>query len=97
MLLWLYDHPAVNGLFNIGTGQARSFADLAAATFRAVGSEPVFEFVDTPVEIRDKYQYFTEARMQRLRHAGYDKPFTTLEDGVADYVTNFLARPDPYR
>ena len=97
MLLWLYEHPEVSGLFNIGTGKARSFADLAAATFRAVGRQPVYEFVDTPVEIRDKYQYFTEARMQRLRHAGYDKPFTTLEDGVADYVTNFLARPDPYR
>jgi ADP-L-glycero-D-manno-heptose 6-epimerase len=97
MLLWLYEHPEVNGLFNIGTGKARSFADLAAATFRAAGRQPVYEFVDTPVEIRDKYQYFTEARMDRLRAAGYDKQFTTLEDGVADYVTNFLARPDPYR
>jgi ADP-L-glycero-D-manno-heptose 6-epimerase len=97
MLLWLYDHPAVNGLFNIGSGKARSFADLAAATFRALGREPVLEFVDTPVAIRDKYQYFTEARMARLRQAGYDRPFTSLEDGVADYVTNFLARPDPYR
>ena len=97
VLLWLFEQPEVNGVFNIGTGKARSFADLAAATFRAVGREPVFEFVDTPVEIRDKYQYFTEARMERLREAGYDKPFTALEDGVADYVTNFLARPDPYR
>jgi ADP-L-glycero-D-manno-heptose 6-epimerase len=97
VLLWLFEHPEVNGVFNIGTGKARSFADLAAETFRAVGREPVYEFVDTPVEIRDKYQYFTEARMERLREAGYDKPFTALEDGVADYVTNFLARPDPYR
>jgi ADP-L-glycero-D-manno-heptose 6-epimerase len=97
MLLWLYEHPKVNGLFNIGTGKARSFADLAAATFRAVGRAPVYEFIDTPVEIRDKYQYFTEARMDRLRAAGYDKTFTALEDGVADYVTNFLACPDPYR
>src|SRR6266852_4969459 len=97
MLLWLYDHPAVNGLFNIGTGNARSFADLSAATFRAVGREPILEFIDTPVEIRDQYQYFTEARMDRLCAAGYDKTFTALEDGVADYVTNFLARPDPYR
>jgi ADP-L-glycero-D-manno-heptose 6-epimerase len=97
MLLWLYEHPKVNGLFNIGTGKARSFADLAAATFRAVGRAPVYEFIDTPVEIRDKYQYFTEARMDRLRAAGYDKTFTALEDGVTDYVTNFLARPDPYR
>jgi ADP-L-glycero-D-manno-heptose 6-epimerase len=97
MLLWLYDHPAVNGLFNIGTGDARSFADLAAATFRAIGREPACEFIDTPVEIRDKYQYFTEARMDRLRAAGYDKPFTTLEDGIDDYVARFLSRPDPYR
>jgi ADP-L-glycero-D-manno-heptose 6-epimerase len=97
MLLWFYEHPAVNGLFNIGTGKARSFTDLAAATFRAVGREPVYEFIDMPVEIRDKYQYFTEARMDRLRTAGYDRPFTALEDGVADYVTNFLACPDPYR
>ena len=96
-LIWLYEHPDVNGLFNIGTGKARSFTDLAAATFRAAGRAPVYEFIDTPVEIRDKYQYFTEARMERLRDAGYDRPFTTLEDGVADYVTNFLARPDPYR
>src|SRR5260221_6167439 len=97
MLLWLYEYPEVSGLFNIGTGKARSFADLAAATSRAVGGQPVYEFVDTPVEIRDKYQYFTEARMDRLRAAGYDKQFTALEDGVADYVTNFLACPDPYR
>jgi ADP-L-glycero-D-manno-heptose 6-epimerase len=96
-LIWLYEHPDVNGLFNLGTGKARSFTDLAAATFRAVGRAPVYEFIDTPMGIRDKYQYFTEARMDRLRAAGYDKTFTTLEDGVADYVTNFLACPDPYR
>jgi ADP-L-glycero-D-manno-heptose 6-epimerase len=96
-LIWLYEHPDVNGLFNLGTGKARSFTDLAAATFRAAGRAPVYEFIDTPVEIRDKYQYFTEARMDRLRAAGYDKTFTALEDGVADYVTNFLACPDPYR
>jgi len=96
-LIWLYEHPDVNGLFNIGTGKARSFADLAAATFRAAGRAPVYEFIDTPVEIRDQYQYFTEARMDRLRAAGYGKTFTALEDGVADYVTNFLACPDPYR
>jgi ADP-L-glycero-D-manno-heptose 6-epimerase len=96
-LIWLYEHPDVNGLFNIGTGKARSFTDLAAATFRAAGRAPVYEFIDTPVEIRDKYQYFTEARMDRLRAAGYDKTFTALEDGVADYVTNFLACPDAYR
>jgi ADP-L-glycero-D-manno-heptose 6-epimerase len=97
MMLWLYDHPAVSGLFNIGSGTARSFADLAAAVFRALGKEPRIDFVDTPVEIRDKYQYFTEARMERLRAAGYAKPATSLEDGVSDYVRSYLAAPDPYR
>ncbi len=97
MMLWLYDHPAVNGLFNIGSGTARSFADLAAAVFRALGSEPRIDFVDTPVEFRDKYQYFTEARMERLRAAGYARPPTTLEEGVRDYVQTYLAADDPYR
>ena len=97
MMLWLYDHPAMNGLFNIGSGTARSFADLAAAVFRALGQEPRIEFVDTPVEIRDKYQYFTEARVERLRTAGYARPPTPLEDGVRDYVQTYLAADDPYR
>jgi ADP-L-glycero-D-manno-heptose 6-epimerase len=97
VLLWLLDQRSANGLFNLGTGRARSFADLAAATYRALGREPAFEFVDTPEEIRAKYQYFTEARMERLRAAGYNAPFTSLEDGVADYVTRFLAASDPYR
>src|SRR5260370_14487181 len=74
MMLWLYDHPAMNGLFNIGSGTARSFADLAAAVFRALGQEPRIEFVATPVEIRDKYQYFTEPRVERLRAARYPRP-----------------------
>ncbi|HKW52780.1 MAG TPA: ADP-glyceromanno-heptose 6-epimerase [Stellaceae bacterium] len=97
MMLWLNDHPEVSGLFNIGSGTARSFADLAAAVFRALGHEPRIDFVDTPPEIRDKYQYFTEARMDRLRAAGYTKPPTTLEDGVRDYVQTYLAAADPYR
>ena len=97
MMLWLYDHPEVSGLFNIGSGTARSFADLAAAVFRALGQEPDVDFVDTPPEIRDKYQYFTEARMDRLRAAGCTTPPTTLEDGVRDYVQRYLAAADPYR
>ena len=97
MMLWLYDHPGVSGLFNIGSGRARSFADLAAAVFRALGREPRIDFIDTPLEIRDKYQYFTEARMDRLRAAGYDRPTTSLEDGVRDYVVSYLAAADPYR
>jgi ADP-L-glycero-D-manno-heptose 6-epimerase len=97
MMLWLHDHAEVSGLFNIGSGAARSFADLAAAVYRALGLEPQIEFVDTPAEIRDRYQYFTEARMARLRAAGYDRPMTTLEEGVRDYVQSYLAAADPYR
>ena len=96
MLLWLYDHHT-SGLFNIGSGRARSFADLAAAVYRALDREPRIEFVDTPIEIRDKYQYFTEARIDRLRAAGYTQPTTSLEDGVRDYVQTYLAAADPYR
>ncbi|HLI22717.1 MAG TPA: ADP-glyceromanno-heptose 6-epimerase [Stellaceae bacterium] len=96
-LLWLYDHPKVSGLFNAGSGQARSFADLAAAVYRALGKEPKIDYIDTPLEIRDKYQYFTEAKMERIRAAGFNAAPTPLEDGVRDYVQNFLVRPDPYR
>ena len=96
VMLWLYDNPDVSGLFNLGTGKARSFADLAAATYRAAGREPAIEFIDTPEDIRAKYQYFTQARMERLRAAGYDAPFTELEDGVARYVNEHLSQADPY-
>jgi len=97
VMMWLLDHEAVNGLFNLGSGQARSFLDLAKAVYRSAGKEPYIKFIDTPVAIRDKYQYFTEARMGRLKASGYDKPFTSLEDGVAAYVNGFLSRPDRYR
>lgn len=97
VMLWLYDHPEVNGLFNMGTGRARSFADLAKAVFHALGQAPNIHYVDTPEEIRAKYQYFTEAKMARLRAAGYKKPFTALEDGVNRYVQDFLRTADPYR
>jgi ADP-L-glycero-D-manno-heptose 6-epimerase len=97
VLTWLYDHPGVNGLFNLGTGKARSFADLAQATFGAMRSAGNIEYVDMPAEMRDRYQYFTEAPMQRLRAAGYTAPFTSLEDGVARYVGDYLATSDPYR
>jgi ADP-L-glycero-D-manno-heptose 6-epimerase len=97
LLLWLYDRPEVNGLFNCGAGKARSFKDLTSAVYRALGQEPRIEYVDTPPEIRDKYQYFTEAKMARIRRAGFDAPPTELEDGVRDYVQKYLAGPDPYR
>ena len=85
------------GLFNVGTGQARSFADLATAIFAAADTAPRITYVDTPQAIRDKYQYFTEARMKRLRAAGYPGQFTPLEEGVRRYVRDFLATDDPYR
>ena len=97
VILWLLERRDVSGLFNLGTGKARSFADLIGALFKALGANARIAYADTPAEIRDKYQYFTEARMDRLRAAGYDRPFTSLEDGVADYVRNYLAADDPYR
>ncbi len=97
VMLWLLDNPQVNGIFNLGTGQARSFADLAAAVFAARGEDVDIVYVDTPSEIRDKYQYITQAEMKRLRDAGYGAPFLTLEEGVADYVRTYLSAPDPYR
>jgi len=96
VMLWLAGNPGVSGLFNLGTGKARSFADLAGALFRALGRDPDIRFVDTPEAIRDKYQYFTEARMGRLRAAGYRRKFTALEDGVATYVRDYLTAGDPY-
>jgi ADP-L-glycero-D-manno-heptose 6-epimerase len=97
VMLWLLDHSDVTGLFNVGTGQARSFADLARAVFAACGRNARIDFIDTPPALRDRYQYFTEARMDRLREAGYTAAFTPLEDGVRRYVEQFLALPDPYR
>lgn len=97
VMLWLYDNPTVSGLFNVGTGKARSFKDLAEATFAAASMEPRINYIDMPVELRGKYQYFTEANMNKLREAGYKKDFTSLEDGVKDYVQNYMSKDDdPY-
>lgn len=97
VMMWLLDNPQVSGIFNVGTGTARPFIDLASAVYAALGKEPKIKFQDTPIAIRDKYQYFTEANMANLRAAGYDKPFTALEDGVRQYVQNFLDHADRYR
>ena len=97
VMLWLLDNQSVNGLFNVGAGKARSFADLARAVFTARGEEPRIEYVDMPEAIRDRYQYFTEAPLDRLQAAGYDRPPTGLEDGIRAYVTGYLATDDPYR
>jgi ADP-L-glycero-D-manno-heptose 6-epimerase len=86
VVLWILEQSRFSGLYNLGTGQARSFLDLANAVFKAMGETPEVTYVDMPEAIRDRYQYFTEARMDRLRQAGYRAPFHSLEDGVADYV-----------
>jgi ADP-L-glycero-D-manno-heptose 6-epimerase len=93
---WLLGHPQVSGLFNLGTGRARSFAELAQALFAALQRPARLEYLDTPPRVLAHYQYFTEARMERLRQAGYTQPFTSLEEGVADYVQRYLSKPDPY-
>jgi ADP-L-glycero-D-manno-heptose 6-epimerase len=97
VMLWLLDHPKVSGLFNLGTGKARSFADLATALFAALGRAPGIDYIDMPEGLRARYQYFTQAEMGRLRRAGYARPFTSLEDGVTDYVRRYLDAADPYR
>ena len=96
VMIWLYENRDVNGLFNVGTGNARSFKDLAEATFDAAGKEPKINYIDMPDNLQAKYQYFTEADMSKLREAGYDKPFTELEDGVRDYVQKYMAQEDVY-
>lgn len=85
-----YNNRRHSGLYNVGTGRARTFIDLANSTFEAMGLPPNISFIDTPEDIRDTYQYFTEANMEKLKSAGYDKPFYSLEEGVHDYVKGYL-------
>jgi ADP-L-glycero-D-manno-heptose 6-epimerase len=85
-----------NGIYNLGTGKARSFIDLVKATFNGLDLEPKIEFIDMPIDIRDKYQYFTQADMDKLKSAGYTKPFYTLESGIDDYVRNYLSAGKRY-
>jgi len=94
---WLLDVPGVNGIFNVGTGKARSFRDMIVAMFQAMGQKPNIEYIDMPDAIRGQYQYFTQAEVENLRRAGYNSGFTPLEDAVGDYVTQFLDRADRYR
>ncbi len=97
VMLWLYDNPGVSGLFNVGSGKARSFKDLAESTFTAAGKAPKINYIDMPETLRPKYQYYTQADMSKLRAAGYDKPFTELEAGIGKYVRDYLSKADPYR
>lgn len=96
-VIWfLYRNKPRNGIYNLGSGRARTFGDLAAATFAAMDREAQIDFIDTPIDIRDKYQYFTEASMEKLKAAGYKRPFTSLEEGVRDYVQNYLVPGEYY-
>jgi ADP-L-glycero-D-manno-heptose 6-epimerase len=88
--MWLMQHHPANGLYNAGTGHARTFKDLVTAIFNTLNIPVDIEFIDTPLDIRDKYQYFTEADMNKVLTAGYTTPFHTLEDGVKEYVTDYL-------
>ena len=97
VVLWLLANPHVNGVYNLGTGRARSFRDLAEALFHAAGQPTRIDYVDMPAGIRERYQYFTQAEMGRLLAAGYQRPFASLEDGIADYVHLYLSQADPYR
>jgi len=90
VIVFLMEHRKNSGLYNLGTGEARTFLDLTKATFKAMDRKEDISFIDTPEDIRDKYQYYTEANMAKLQGIGYDKPFTTLEEGVKDYVNNYL-------
>jgi ADP-L-glycero-D-manno-heptose 6-epimerase len=94
---WLLEMPSVCGIFNVGTGVARSFRDLIVALFQALGRSPQIEYIDMPPALRDRYQYFTQAEVENLRRAGYNAGFTPLEQAVGRYVNDFLDRPDRYR
>ncbi|CCZ22341.1 nucleoside-diphosphate-sugar epimerase [Acetobacter sp. CAG:977] len=97
IVLWFLTHRETSGLFNAGTGLARTYADVLRAVYAALEEDPEMDFIDLPDALKNKYQYFTQADISKLRAAGYDKPFTTLEDGVAKYVKDFLSSADPYR
>ena len=95
-MLWLWRQKPASGIYNLGTGRARSFRELMEATGAVCGGPPKIEYIDTPPAIRPNYQYKTEARMERLHGLGYNAPFTPLEEAVEDFVVNYLANPDPY-
>lgn len=96
VIYWYITHLPKSGIYNLGTGLARPFLTLATSTFKAMGLEPNIEFVDIPEDIRDKYQYFTQAEMRKMRGVGYRKPFYSLEDGVKSYVTRYLLKDSVY-
>ena len=97
VILWFLAHSNISGLFNVGCGEARSFYDLAAATWQSMGKEPKIGFKDMPEELKGKYQYYTKANIDKLRSVGYTAPMTKLEEGIRQYVQNYLNTKDIYR
>jgi ADP-L-glycero-D-manno-heptose 6-epimerase len=97
VMMWLFDNRHVSGLFNVGTGEARSFRELIEAAYAAIGRAPQIDYVDMPMAIRNSYQYLTRSEAAKLRRAGYKGGFTPLEDAVTSYVSGFLSAPDRYR
>ncbi|OAF01298.1 ADP-L-glycero-D-mannoheptose-6-epimerase [Bradyrhizobium centrolobii] len=97
VMMWLLATPSVSGIFNVGTGKARSFKDLMLAAYAALGTKPNIEYIDMPEAIRGSYQYFTQSEVDRLCRAGYNGGFTPLEDAVKAYVGGYLDRPDRFR
>jgi ADP-L-glycero-D-manno-heptose 6-epimerase len=97
VILWFLDNAKISGLYNLGTGQARTWMDLANALYGALGRSVNVEIIDMPLELQCKYQYYTQAKMQRLRAIGYLRPFTSLENGIGTYVNQYLINEDPYR
>jgi len=96
LIWWFLERPEVNGVYNVGTGQARTWNDLANAVFAAMDRPRNVTYIDMPETLRDKYQYYTQSDAGKLRAAGYDAAFTSLEDSVRDYVVNYLAAEDRY-
>jgi ADP-L-glycero-D-manno-heptose 6-epimerase len=96
VIIFLMHHRKNSGIYNLGSGKARTFLDLAKNTFKATNVKEDIDFIDTPADIRDKYQYFTEANMDKLKKIGYDKPFSSLENGINDYVKNYLMQGKYY-
>lgn len=97
VMTWLRNNPVSDGLYNVGTGRSQSWLELMEALYSAVGHPLAVDWIDTPAEIRERYQYVTRANIGKLRAAGYERAFSSVETGVADYVTRFLSRDDPYR
>jgi len=97
IILWLLENRTICGLFNCGSGKARSFFDVVGLVYKALEDKAQIKFVDTPTSIRENYQYFTEANMLRLREKGYKKPMVSLEEGIVEYVTKYLNTSDQYR